>query len=97
MKITFSLYSAFTVKVKRNCHFLASGWNCMTQRQSVQGFLDGSQVSFHRNSEMTFLKGGSAGSREVTVTFNFIIEHADNILFRVFALCPEEFRRSLSS
>jgi hypothetical protein len=50
-------------KVERNCHFLASGWNCMTHRQALEGFPDTSQVPLHTNR-----------SRDVTAAFNFVSE-----------------------
>jgi hypothetical protein len=42
----------FTDKVERNCHFPAPGWNCMTRREALQGFLDTSQVSLRENNEI---------------------------------------------
>jgi hypothetical protein len=69
------MYSAFTDKVERNCHFPAPGWNCKTHCQALQGFLDTSQVSLHKNNKINSpLFCSSAGSREMTVAFNFINE-----------------------
>jgi hypothetical protein len=46
------LHIEFTDKVERNCHFPASGWNCMTHRQALQGFPDTSEVSLHKNNKI---------------------------------------------
>jgi hypothetical protein len=47
------LYSEFTDKVERNCHFSAPGWNCMIRSQALQGFPDTSrQESLHENSQI---------------------------------------------
>jgi hypothetical protein len=43
------LYSVFTDKPERTCHFPAPGRNCMTHRQALQDFPDTSQVSLHKN------------------------------------------------
>jgi hypothetical protein len=51
------------------------GWNCMTHRQALQGFPDMSQISLHKTMKSTYLFiAVPAGSREVTITFNFISE-----------------------
>jgi hypothetical protein len=47
-----NIYSAFTDKVERNCHLPASGWNCMTLHQALQGFPDTSQVSVRKNNKI---------------------------------------------
>jgi hypothetical protein len=47
-----SLFSAFTNKAERNCHFSAPGRKYMTHRQALQGFPDTSQVSLHKNKEI---------------------------------------------
>jgi hypothetical protein len=54
MPVAMLLYSAFTEKFERNCHFPAPSWNCMTQCHALQGFPDTNQVSL------------PAGRREVT-------------------------------
>jgi hypothetical protein len=46
------LYSAFTDKIERNCHFQVPGWNCMTHRQALQGFPETSQVLLHKNNKI---------------------------------------------
>jgi hypothetical protein len=44
----------------------------MILRQGLQGFPDTRQVSLKKKKkELTFLKAVAAGSREVTVSFNF--------------------------
>jgi hypothetical protein len=47
------LYSAFTNKVERVCHFQASCWNYMTRRQALRDFPYTSQVSLHK--KLTYL------------------------------------------
>jgi hypothetical protein len=69
----FGLYSAFTDKVERNCHFPAPGWNRVTRRQALQCFLDTSQVFLHKAVKSTCLYYSSS-YRQVTFAFNFIIE-----------------------
>jgi hypothetical protein len=44
------LFIVVTDKVERNCYFPAPGWNCMTHRQALQGFLDKSQLPLHKNN-----------------------------------------------
>jgi hypothetical protein len=46
------MYSAFTDKVERSCHFPAPGWNCMTYRRALQGFPDTIEVSLHKNNKI---------------------------------------------
>jgi hypothetical protein len=43
------MYSAFADKVERNCQLPVPGWNCMTHRQALQGFLD--SRSFCKNKK----------------------------------------------
>jgi hypothetical protein len=67
-----SLYSAFTDKVENNCHFTASGWNCMTHRQASQCFPDKSQgpqvsIKTKKSTNLFF----SSSCREQAVVFNF--------------------------
>jgi hypothetical protein len=46
----------FTDEVERNCHFPASGWNCMTHRQALQGFAnDASQALLHTHNKINLL------------------------------------------
>jgi hypothetical protein len=46
------LYSAFTDKLVRNCHFPAPGRNCTTHRQALQDFPDTTQVSLYKNNKI---------------------------------------------
>jgi hypothetical protein len=79
------IYSAFTDKVERNCHFPAPGWNCMTHRQALQGFSDTSQVSPQKKKhQLHFFYNSSCRSREVTVEFNFISERTVYIPVRMY-------------
>jgi hypothetical protein len=52
-------YSTFADKVERNCHFPAPGWNCMTHRQSLQGFPDTSQTI--KSSSVALQPGSGLG------------------------------------
>jgi hypothetical protein len=60
----------FTDKVERNCHFLASGWNCMTHRFKVFP-IRGKYRSIKQQNQLIYIIALPAGSREVTVAFNF--------------------------
>jgi hypothetical protein len=59
-------------KVERNCHFPATGWNCKTRRQALQGFPDTSQASLQKNNKINLAV--PAGSREVAPAFIFTSE-----------------------
>jgi hypothetical protein len=51
----------------------------MIQRQALQGFPYASQVSIHKKQKkqnLTFFIAVPAGSREVTIAFNFINERS---------------------
>jgi hypothetical protein len=70
------LYSAFTNKVERSCHFPAPGWKYMTHRQARQGFPDTNQVSLHKNnkifllSKQQFLPGAGKWQLRSTLSVN---------------------------
>jgi hypothetical protein len=48
----------------------------MSHHQELKGFPDTSQVSLHKNNKVNlpFFVADPAGSREVTVAFNFVSE-----------------------
>jgi hypothetical protein len=48
------LCSAITDKVERNCYFPAPGYNCMTHRQALQGFVfpNTSQEKLYKTDEI---------------------------------------------
>jgi hypothetical protein len=48
-------YSVFIDKVVWNCHFLATGWNCMNLCQALQSFSNMSQVYHHKTIKCTYL------------------------------------------
>jgi hypothetical protein len=54
------------------------GWNYMDHRKALQSFPDTSQVSPLKKTKIKvtykYIAAVSTGSREVTVTFNFISE-----------------------
>jgi len=69
----YTIYSAFTAKPERNCHFPAPGRSCMTHSQALQGFPEASQTYLHKNN--INLLYSLARKTEVTDAFRFISEH----------------------
>jgi hypothetical protein len=46
------IYAALTDKFERKCHLPSPGWNCMTHRQALEGFVDASQILVYKNNKI---------------------------------------------
>jgi hypothetical protein len=56
LALYYRYYSSFTDEVKDNCHFSASGWNCVTHCQALRSFSMGVNYPFKKkNKKLTVL------------------------------------------